>query len=78
MLLELVKIQSMQINHLQGEVASMRKANPMTSTKSMSEFSFKLEMQLSKLMEQYLKRYENEHTKKLSAFLAGRFVNYYV
>ncbi|XP_054082484.1 enhancer of mRNA-decapping protein 4 homolog isoform X3 [Zeugodacus cucurbitae] len=71
-LIELVKIQSMQINHLQAEVASMRKANPMTSTKSMSEFSFKLEMQLSKLMEQYLKRYENEHTKKLSAFMAGR------
>ncbi|XP_050322266.1 enhancer of mRNA-decapping protein 4 homolog isoform X3 [Bactrocera neohumeralis] len=71
-LIELVKIQSMQINHLQAEVSSMRKANPMTSTKSMSEFSFKLEMQLSKLMEQYLKRYENEHKKKLSAFMAGR------
>lgn len=77
-LLELVKIQSTQINHLQAEVSSMRKANPMTSTKSMSEFSFKLEMQLSKLMEQYLKRYENEHKKKLTAFMAGRFVKYYV
>ncbi|XP_054741449.1 enhancer of mRNA-decapping protein 4 homolog isoform X1 [Anastrepha obliqua] len=71
-LIDLVKAQSMQINNLQAEVASMKKANPMASTKSMSEFSFKLEMQLSKLMEQYLKRYENEHKKKLAAFMAGR------
>ncbi|XP_012157924.1 enhancer of mRNA-decapping protein 4 homolog [Ceratitis capitata] len=71
-LIELVKMQSIQINNLQEEVASMKKTNPLASTKSMSEFSFKLEMQLSKLMEQYLKRYENEHKKKLAAFMAGR------
>ncbi|XP_017473347.1 PREDICTED: enhancer of mRNA-decapping protein 4 homolog [Rhagoletis zephyria] len=71
-LIELAKMQSMQINNLQAEISSMKKANPMSSTKSMSEFSFKLEMQLSKLMEQYLKRYENEHKKKLTAFMAGR------
>ncbi|XP_067625151.1 enhancer of mRNA-decapping protein 4 homolog isoform X2 [Eurosta solidaginis] len=71
-LIDLVKMQSVQINNLQVELTNMKKANPMASTKSMSEFSFKLEMQLSKLMEQYLKRYENEHKKKLTAFMAGR------
>lgn len=40
--------------------------------KSVNELAYKIEMQLSKLMEQYLKRYENEHKKKLTEFLHAR------
>lgn len=68
----MVKIQSVQINSLQDEIVELKKANPLSTSKNMTELSFKLEMQLSKLMEQYLKRYESEHKQKLSAFLAGR------
>lgn len=41
--------------------------------KNVNQLAYKIEMQLSKLMEQYLKRYENEHKKKLNEFLAARW-----
>uniref|UniRef100_A0A1I8PAA0 Uncharacterized protein n=1 Tax=Stomoxys calcitrans TaxID=35570 RepID=A0A1I8PAA0_STOCA len=73
-LIDLIKMQSVQINNLQLEVAEMKKTNPVIAQKNMTEFGFKLEMQLSKLMETYLKRYETEHNRNLSSFLMGKDV----
>lgn len=68
-------MQSIQINSLQNEIADIKKGNPFSSEKGMTDYAFKLEMQLSKLLEKYLKRYETEHNKKLNAFMAGRYLN---
>ena len=68
----MVQLQSRQINSLQREITELKIANPAGSEKSMSEFAFKLDMQLSKLLETYLERYEVEHNKRLAAFMAGR------
>ena len=69
---DLVKMQSIQINSLQSEVSELKKMNTNFKSKNMTELSYKLEMHLSKLMEKYLLRYETEHNRKLSSFLAGR------
>ncbi|XP_055837361.1 enhancer of mRNA-decapping protein 4 homolog isoform X3 [Episyrphus balteatus] len=71
-ILDLVQKQSVQIKILQNEINELKEGNATNTYKDMKDFSFKVEMQLSKLMESYLKRYENEHKKKLSAFLAGK------
>ncbi|XP_065357524.1 enhancer of mRNA-decapping protein 4 homolog [Calliphora vicina] len=73
-LIDLVKMQSIQISSLQNEVSELKKVNGNFSPKNMTEFGYKLEMQLSKLMEKYLLRYETEHNRKLSKFLAGKDV----
>lgn len=65
-------MQSIQISSLQNEVSELKKVNGNFSPKNMTEFGYKLEMQLSKLMEKYLLRYETEHNRKLSKFLAGK------
>lgn len=83
--LELVKAQSLQLNKLEHEINKVQQQQqqqllqqPSGSTaaalqpKSVNELAYKIEMQLSKLMEQYLKRYENEHKKKLAEFLHAR------
>ncbi|XP_064548602.1 enhancer of mRNA-decapping protein 4 homolog isoform X1 [Drosophila montana] len=80
-LLDLVKAQSLQLHKLEHEVSKIQQhqqqlqpssgATPL-QPKSMHELAYKIEMQLSKLMEQYLKRYENEHKKKLTEFLHAR------
>ncbi|KAH8334125.1 hypothetical protein KR059_006900 [Drosophila kikkawai] len=86
LLLDLVKAQSKQLNKLEHEVTKLQKqqqvaaAVPATGSKpdasldlkNVNQLAYKIEMQLSKLMEQYLKRYENEHKKKLTEFLAAR------
>ncbi|KAH8412358.1 hypothetical protein KR009_001463 [Drosophila setifemur] len=55
-------------------VSAMQTSNKEASLdpKTVNQLAYKIEMQLSKLMEQYLKRYENEHKKKLTEFLAAR------
>lgn len=78
---DLVKAQSLQLHKLEHEVSKIQQqqqqlqpssgATPL-QPKSMHELAYKIEMQLSKLMEQYLKRYENEHKKKLTEFLHAR------
>ncbi|XP_073824958.1 enhancer of mRNA-decapping protein 4 homolog Ge-1 [Musca autumnalis] len=73
-LIDLIKMQSVQINNLQMELADMKKTTPTIAQKNMTELGFKLEMQLSKMMETYLMRYETEHNRKLSTFLMGRDV----
>lgn len=70
--LDLIKMQSIQINNLQSEVSELKKMNTNFKSKNINELGFKLEMQLSKLMEKYLLRYETEHSRKLSSFLAGK------
>ncbi|EDW63920.2 uncharacterized protein Dvir_GJ17172 [Drosophila virilis] len=80
-LLDLVKAQSLQLHKLEHEVSKIQQqqqqlqpssgATPL-QPKSIHELAYKIEMQLSKLMEQYLKRYENEHKKKLTEFLHAR------
>ncbi|KAH8259108.1 hypothetical protein KR038_003034 [Drosophila bunnanda] len=86
LLLDLVKAQSKQLNKLEHEVTKLQKqqqvaaAVPAASSKpdqsldpkNVNQLAYKIEMQLSKLMEQYLKRYENEHKKKLAEFLVAR------
>lgn len=80
---DLVKAQSKQINKLENEVNKLQKQQEAAAAlhskqdtslepKNLSQLAYKIEMQLSKLMEQYLKRYENEHKKKLTEFLAAR------
>ncbi|XP_037708076.1 enhancer of mRNA-decapping protein 4 homolog [Drosophila subpulchrella] len=83
LLLDLVKAQSKQLNKLENEVIKLQKQQEVVvaqhskqdaslEPKNVSQLAYKIEMQLSKLMEQYLKRYENEHKKKLTEFLAAR------
>ncbi|XP_033172686.1 enhancer of mRNA-decapping protein 4 homolog [Drosophila mauritiana] len=83
LLIDLVKAQSKQINKLENEVNKLQKQQEAAvalhskqdtslEPKNLSQLAYKIEMQLSKLMEQYLKRYENEHKKKLTEFLAAR------
>ncbi|XP_017059250.2 enhancer of mRNA-decapping protein 4 homolog [Drosophila ficusphila] len=83
LLLDLVKAQSKQLNKLEHEVTKLQKqqetvvaqqSKPDASldAKNVNQLAYKIEMQLSKLMEQYLKRYENEHKRKLTEFLAAR------
>jgi len=82
---DLVKAQSQQLNKLEHEVSKLQQQQqqqqqqPSSSSnaaalqpKSVNELAYKIEMQLSKLMEQYLKRYENEHKRKLAEFLHER------
>jgi len=80
---DLVKAQSKQLNKLENEVIKLQKQQEVVvaqhskqdaslEPKNVSQLAYKIEMQLSKLMEQYLKRYENEHKKKLTEFLAAR------
>ncbi|KAH8319040.1 hypothetical protein KR067_005765 [Drosophila pandora] len=83
-LIDLVKAQSKQINKLEQEVSNLQqqqqqilmvqptKPDASLEPKNVNQLAYKIEMQLSKLMEQYLKRYENEHKKKLNEFLAAR------
>uniref|UniRef100_A0A1A9WBH7 Ge1_WD40 domain-containing protein n=1 Tax=Glossina brevipalpis TaxID=37001 RepID=A0A1A9WBH7_9MUSC len=72
-LIDLVKMQTIQINNLQKEITDVKNLDTIGSTnKCISEYSFKLEMQLTKMLEQYLKRYEIEHKRKLAAFMAER------
>ncbi|XP_030384242.1 enhancer of mRNA-decapping protein 4 homolog isoform X2 [Scaptodrosophila lebanonensis] len=77
-LMDLVKAQSQQINKMEHELNKLQMQQPQKNNaaamqpKSINELAYKIEMQLSKLMEQYLKRYENEHKKKLTEFLAAR------
>ncbi|XP_017077359.2 enhancer of mRNA-decapping protein 4 homolog [Drosophila eugracilis] len=83
LLLDLVKAQSKQMNKLENEVMKLQKQQESVvaqnsiqaaslDPKNVSQLAYKIEMQLSKLMEQYLKRYENEHKRKLTEFLAAR------
>ncbi|ALC38616.1 Ge-1 [Drosophila busckii] len=79
---DLMKTQSLQLNKLELEVGKLQQQQKQqhassSSTKALqpknvNELAYKIEMQLSKLMEQYLKRYENEHQKKLNEFLQVR------
>ncbi|KAH8263089.1 hypothetical protein KR044_004321 [Drosophila immigrans] len=81
-LLDLVKAQSQQINKLEHEVSKLQlqQQQPGSSgskaavlqPKTVNELAYKIEMQLCKLMEQYLKRYENEHKRRLAEFLHER------
>ncbi|XP_017854699.1 enhancer of mRNA-decapping protein 4 homolog isoform X2 [Drosophila busckii] len=81
-ILDLMKTQSLQLNKLELEVGKLQQQQKQqhassSSTKALqpknvNELAYKIEMQLSKLMEQYLKRYENEHQKKLNEFLQVR------
>lgn len=71
-ILDLVQKQSVQIKILQNEIVELKENNASNTYKDMKDFSYKVETQLSKLLETYLKRYENEHKKKLSTFLAGK------
>ncbi|KAL9922946.1 enhancer of mRNA-decapping protein 4 homolog isoform X1 [Glossina fuscipes] len=72
-LIDLVKMQTIQINNLQKEVTDLKNLDDIATTnKNISEYPFKLEMQLTKMLEQYLKRYEIEHKRKLAAFMAER------
>ncbi|KAH8378342.1 hypothetical protein KR093_010780, partial [Drosophila rubida] len=86
-LLDLVKAQSQQLNKLEHEVSKLQQqqqqqqqpgnSSSVSKTavlqpKTVNELAYKIEMQLCKLMEQYLKRYENEHKRRLAEFLHER------
>lgn len=77
-LLETIQTQNCQIAELRNEVADLKKSHstgtaaPSSSAANVDLNLQKIEVRLSKLIEEYLVRYEREHNKKLDAFVAGR------
>ncbi|KAM8716040.1 hypothetical protein ACLKA7_002996 [Drosophila subpalustris] len=73
---EVSKLQQQQQEQQQQQQQQPSSSNASNAAalqpKSVNELAYKIEMQLSKLMEQYLKRYENEHKRKLAEFLHER------
>ncbi|XP_022214740.2 enhancer of mRNA-decapping protein 4 homolog [Drosophila obscura] len=71
---EVSKLQQQQQQTAAVAAAAVQpvKSDASLEPKNVNQLAYKIEMQLSKLMEQYLKRYENEHSKKLSEFLLAR------
>ncbi|XP_017153982.1 enhancer of mRNA-decapping protein 4 homolog [Drosophila miranda] len=70
--LQLQQQQTAAVAVAAATAAQSTKSDTSLEPKNVNQLAYKIEMQLSKLMEQYLKRYENEHTKKLSEFLQAR------
>lgn len=70
---EIARLQKQQqVSQAVAVPAASSKPDTSLDPKNVNQLAYKIEMQLSKLMEQYLKRYENEHKKKLTEFLAAR------
>lgn len=84
-LLDIIQTQSCQIAELRSEVIELRKSHSNVATAPPASASTpaqphqiaevntqKLELRLSRLIEEYLSRYEREHSKRLEAFLLAR------
>lgn len=73
-MLEIIQTQNCQISELRNEIIGL-KQNRTEGEDLLKVEANKIEIRLSKLIEEYLIRYEREHNKKLEAFISGRFVN---
>lgn len=76
-LMEIIQTQNCQLSELRNEVAELKKSHSNTAavskTVSNAEINTqKLELRLSRLIEEYLLRYEREHSKRLENFLMAR------
>lgn len=70
-MLEIIQTQNCQISELRNEIIGL-KQNRAEASDSLKVEANKIEIRLSKLIEEYLIRYEREHNKKLEAFITGR------
>lgn len=79
-LMEIIQTQNCQLSELRSEVIELKKshsnvaATTSKSTPNAEVNTQKLELRLSRLIEEYLIRYEREHSKRLETFLIARFV----
>lgn len=76
-LMEVIQTQNCQISELRNEIADMKKSHSSgvasTTITTQTDMNIqKIEVRLSKLIEEYLVRYEREHFKKLTEFTAAR------
>lgn len=72
-MLEIIQTQNCQISELRNEIINL-KQNRAEGDDSLKFEANKIEFRLSKMIEEYLIRYEREHNKKLDAFVTGRYV----
>lgn len=71
-ILRLMQAQSFEITDLRSQVAELEKSRIIDNTEN-NQFAQKIETRLSKMLGEYLIRYEREHSKKLEAFMTGRY-----
>lgn len=76
-LLEIIQSQNCQISELRNEVIDLKKSHSggaisSGSTQKVEVNSQNMEIRISRLIEEYLSRYEREHNKRLEAFVASR------
>lgn len=72
-MLEIIQTQNCQISELRNEIIGLKQTRA-EGDDSLKVEANKIEIRLSKLIEEYLIRYEREHNKKLEAFTTGRCV----
>lgn len=83
-LMEIIQTQNCQISELRNEVAEMKKSHSNISvsaaktTQNADLNTQKLENRLSRLIEEYLSRYEREHSKRLETFMIARYKGYFI
>lgn len=79
-LMEIIQTQNCQLSELRNEVIELKKshsnvaATTSKGTPNSEVNTQKLENRLSRIIEEYLVRYEREHSKRLETFLIARFV----
>lgn len=77
-LMEIIQTQNCQLSELRNEVIELKKSHSNTTTNTSKVASSaeintqKVELRVSHLIEEYLKRYEREHSKRLETFLVAR------
>lgn len=74
---ETIQTQNCQISELRSEILTLRQTR-IEETNKFDALGTKIEYNLSKMLENYLNRYEREHNKKLEAFLTGRYGKYLI
>lgn len=71
--LEAVQTQTCQISELKNEVMELQRKQD-TDAQKYDIFTKNIEFRLSKLIEEYLIRFEHEHNKRLEAFVVARYI----
>lgn len=76
-LLEIIQSQNCQISELRSEVTEMKKSHSNIATvappsQNIEINTQKMEHRISRLIEEYLQRYERDHSQRLETFLMAR------
>lgn len=81
-LMEIIQTQNCQISELRNEVIELKKshssfaasasASASKTTQNTDLNTQKIEQRLSRIIEEYLSRYEREHSKRLETFMIAR------